>query len=624
MKEMTLIDKNVEAIKLAFLSHTPIVWLVCNEKEVANEIIIEFCKEHRGEFYTESKDAISKNTNIYTKVEKLSNLLTSPIQELAKNAQALRTLFKDRVICFNWFNGAEKNSQEYNSNTEALYKPLDIFLSIYLQIESESIYRSVAGCVENHEYIKSCIRNSIIIIASPNLPREGWYNRYIEVIHVGSIDDAEIKSILDTFKDNTKVTINDTLYRQLVVSFRGLSKREIEQVLERCLVQEFFDNNEEDKILKEVRSLKKRMLEGFPGLKWIDYDEKGIKVAGLSGITEWLNERKHLFEDTLQSIREGYSIPKGILVTGIPGTGKSLMAKQAAIDLNLPLIAMDLGDLQEGLVGKSEEHMANALRMVDSMSPCVLWIDEIEKAFSGSNSDHSDGGVMRRMLGKFLTWMQEKKSYVFVFATSNDISQFPPELFRSERFDSKFFTFMPDAEDCADIFYSITETFNDDYMKLNQNNINGFFDTSINKVFWQNTLDSVKLIHEKNKFLTGADIHAICKSLKFKLLKESNHKPPYSSKLVRKLFEEILPDFTPFGQTNMTSIAKCFHQLSKSQFICASGKDCIVPLSWNHSESEQNAASEKETSETYDECLRSCIIKAINEYSPDNNSHANQ
>ena len=135
--------------------------------------------------------------------------------------------------------------------------------------------------------------------------------------------------------------------------------------------------------------------------------------------------------------------------------------------LGLPLISLDMGELQKGIVGASEQHMVEALRMVEAMAPCVLWIDEIEKAFSGSSHDNSDGGVMRRMFGKFLTWMQEKSAPCFVFATSNDTSKLPPELFRSERFDDKFYSFMPTVDECASIFSSIIKEENKKYAKNN-------------------------------------------------------------------------------------------------------------------------------------------------------------
>ena len=150
----------------------------------------------------------------------------------------------------------------------------------------------------------------------------------------------------------------------------------------------------------------------------------------------------------------GLQAPKGILLCGIPGCGKSLAAKLTAQTLDLPLLQMDMGNLMGGIQGQSEENMRKALGFAEAMAPCVLWIDELEKGFSGAKSSgNSDGGTFKRMFGTLLNWMQENMKPCFIFATANDIGGLPKELFRSGRFDELFAVYLPTAQECADIFW---------------------------------------------------------------------------------------------------------------------------------------------------------------------------
>ncbi len=174
-------------------------------------------------------------------------------------------------------------------------------------------------------------------------------------------------------------------------------------------------------------------------------------VGGLANLKDWLTRRTGAFGATAKSY--GLPAPKGLLIVGIPGTGKSLTAKATASAFGLPLLRLDMGRVFGGIVGQSEANLRSIIYTAEAISPCVLWIDEIEKGFSGSKSGgSSDGGTSSRVFGSFLSWMQEKDKPVFVVATANDVSQLPPEFLRKGRFDEMFFVDLPDTTERAQIW----------------------------------------------------------------------------------------------------------------------------------------------------------------------------
>ncbi len=169
-------------------------------------------------------------------------------------------------------------------------------------------------------------------------------------------------------------------------------------------------------------------------------------IGGLDLLKSWLTLRKDAFGRKAQEY--GLPTPKGMLLVGVPGTGKSLAAKATASLLGRPLLKLDAGRLYGGLVGQSEGNLRAVIQTCEAIAPCVLWIDEIEKAFAGSKSSGmTDGGTASRVFGSFLSWMQEKKSPVFLVATANDVTQLPPELLRKGRFDELFFVDLPNQQE---------------------------------------------------------------------------------------------------------------------------------------------------------------------------------
>lgn len=174
-------------------------------------------------------------------------------------------------------------------------------------------------------------------------------------------------------------------------------------------------------------------------------------VGGLENLKEWLKRRAGAFGQAAKAY--GLPAPKGLLIVGIPGTGKSLTAKATASAFGLPLLRLDMGRVFGGIVGQSEANLRAVIQTAEAIAPCVLWIDEIEKGFSGSKSSgSSDGGTSSRVFGSFLSWMQEKEKPVFVVATANDVSQLPPEFLRKGRFDELFFVDLPDAAERSQIW----------------------------------------------------------------------------------------------------------------------------------------------------------------------------
>ena len=198
-------------------------------------------------------------------------------------------------------------------------------------------------------------------------------------------------------------------------------------------------------ILKEKEQLVKKS----SMLEIINFKESIDDIGGLETLKNWLERKAKIFKNLGKAKESGVDVPKGIMIVGMPGCGKSLTAKVTSSLFNVPLIRLDVGRLLGKYVGESEENMRKALDLAESISPCVLWIDEIEKAFAGIGSGVSE--VTTRLFGLLLTWLQEKENTVFVVATANDISNLPPEFLRKGRFDEIFFTDLPNVNERTDI-----------------------------------------------------------------------------------------------------------------------------------------------------------------------------
>jgi len=234
---------------------------------------------------------------------------------------------------------------------------------------------------------------------------------------------------------------------KLVKALAGMSEEDVRRALIMAIRD---DGRITDDDLSRIEAFKRQNI-GKQGL--IDFiADPGdfAAVAGLGHLKAWLKLRKKTFlgEDTGLSIDP----PKGILLLGVQGSGKSLAAKSVAGSWHLPLIHLDFASLYNKWVGESEHNLTEALRQAESLAPCVVWIDEIEKGIINDSASDSDGGLSHRILGTLLTWMSERKSRVFLVATANDVTRLPPELLRKGRFDEIFFVDLPSHQARKDIF----------------------------------------------------------------------------------------------------------------------------------------------------------------------------
>jgi SpoVK/Ycf46/Vps4 family AAA+-type ATPase len=192
-----------------------------------------------------------------------------------------------------------------------------------------------------------------------------------------------------------------------------------------------------------VLQAKRQIIERSGVLEYFPHEHQMGDVAGLRQLKDWLRKRQAAFEDPRRAEEYGLSPPKGLLLIGVQGCGKSLCAKAVAAEWKLPLIRLDPSNLYNRYVGETEKNLKRAIKLAEQMAPVVLWIDEIEKALS---QEDAEGGPAQRIFGTFLGWLQDKKESVFVIATANDISKLPPELLRKGRFDEIFFVDLPGAE----------------------------------------------------------------------------------------------------------------------------------------------------------------------------------
>jgi SpoVK/Ycf46/Vps4 family AAA+-type ATPase len=272
---------------------------------------------------------------------------------------------------------------------------------------------------------------------------------------------------------------------EIALSFKGLNEFQIRQILT-LAYQDGGCITRGDKalILKE----KEQFIKKSGMLEIVNFSESIEDIGGLENLKDWLYRKAFIFRELDKAIKFGVDVPKGIMIIGMPGCGKSLTAKATASLFEIPLVRLDVGRLLGKYVGESEENMRNALKLSEAISPCVLWIDEIEKAFAGVGGEGGGNDVTTRLFGQFLTWMQEKENTVFIVATANDISRLPPEFLRKGRFDELFFVDLPNGTERRKIL--------EIHLKKRKK--------------WNENIDSIALIKETEGY-NGADLEAVVK-----------------------------------------------------------------------------------------------------------------
>lgn len=250
---------------------------------------------------------------------------------------------------------------------------------------------------------------------------------------------AQIDSFITQFRGKYPIEWDTDDIRMAATLLRGFSEIQIENILSTALASKKRLGREH---LSELTGQKSRLYSAVSSIQMVHVD-RDLAVSGLDRLKEWLDAKKNIFFAPDAALRErDLTTPKGILLAGVPGCGKSLSAKMVAKEWKLPLFRFDIGTIYDKWVGESEKKMKEALQFIDNVSPCVVWVDEIEKALSVADSGNDTG---KRVLGQFLFWLQESQSRVFLVATANDISALPFELFRKGRFSEIFFIDLPNA-----------------------------------------------------------------------------------------------------------------------------------------------------------------------------------
>jgi len=247
---------------------------------------------------------------------------------------------------------------------------------------------------------------------------------------------------------NVSIQLGEGDREKLIQAALGLTLQEAENVFAKAIVQ---DGKLDASDVSVVFSEKRQIIRKSGLLEYYDSPTQMADIGGLDLLKEWLEKRSLAFADRARQF--GLPAPKGVLLVGVQGCGKSLSAKAVARAWRMPLLRFDMGRMFASLVGSSEENMRRAIAVAESIAPVVLWVDEIDKAFSGSQgSANTDGGTTARVMSTFLTWLSEKQKPVFVLATANNISQLPPELLRKGRLDEIFFVDLPNTAEREQIF----------------------------------------------------------------------------------------------------------------------------------------------------------------------------
>ena len=358
-----------------------------------------------------------------------------------------------------------------------------VLKDVHNEMKNPKVISLMKRIAENNLYKDNYHATIFILSDIVVIPKE--LENYITVFDIPLPTTKEILDIIKEFVEDMCITVEEDTIGDIAISFKGLNEFQIKQILN-LAYQDGGCIDKEDKLL--ILNEKEQFIKKSGMLEIVNFNESIDDIGGLENLKDWLLRKAKVFSNLDKAIKFGVDVPKGIMIIGMPGCGKSLTAKATASLFEIPLVRLDVGRLLGKYVGESEENMRKALQLAEAISPCVLWIDEIEKAFAGVGGDGGGNDVTTRLFGQFLTWMQEKENTVFIVATANDISRMPPEFLRKGRFDELFFVDLPNGEERRKIL--------DIHLKKRKK--------------WNKEIDSIALIKETDGF-NGADLEAVVK-----------------------------------------------------------------------------------------------------------------
>lgn len=349
-----------------------------------------------------------------------------------------------------------------------------------------------------------------------------------------------LKEYIDDYRNEISIEWDNSDIREAASMLAGVSRIEAENVIAALIAKRSIGKAD----LDEIRYAKDRLFSDISGLEKIEVDDSVKEVGGLDGLRKWLDEKKTLLtpEKRDEMKARGLQSPRGILLVGVPGCGKSMSAKSIAANWKMPLYRLDFATVQGQYVGQSEQQLRDALATAENVAPCVLWIDEIEKGLSGAGSS-GDGGVSTRMVGQFLFWLQECKKQVFVVATANDVSMLPSELLRRGRFDELFFVDLPTAEERREIL----KIYMRKYLRLD---FSGVF---------------ADRIVEQTEGFTAADLEATVRELAYRIV--ANEEFQLTEDSIMSTFNNVVP----LSQTSPEKI-EAIREWGRERAVPASGK----------------------------------------------------
>lgn len=406
-------------IRIHVEARYPILWLVSFEERRVERILEKLCDETRFSFWTWS---VSRGLS-------------------GSDKKSRERMGKEKIL-----SAIEEKIARSEDNNNHLFLLKDI-AGYFNSHEFLRKFRDLPAVIEDTKSINTiCILSPTLADIPPELEED------IVVLELSLPDYEEIAEMVsETYGHLIPSSWHASTRSILYKSLQGLSMDNIKRVIRKAISLNNGSLNED--CISYIQDEKQQIIKKQQILDYYPHKETIEHIGGLSEIKKWFVEREHVFRLSRDKIETlGLDVPKGLLLIGVPGSGKSLCCKALAGIWNLPLLRLDVGKLFGSTVGESEKNIRKCIQLAEAVSPCILWIDEIDKAFGGVTGYQGDSGTQLRVFGTFITWLQEKENPVFVISTANDPKNLPPELWRKGRYDEVFFVDLPSVEEREEIF----------------------------------------------------------------------------------------------------------------------------------------------------------------------------